>query len=220
MCGIAGYFGFSHFGAQNVLRATEMLRHRGPDDSGVEEVASGVVLGQTRLSILDLSPLGHQPMKDSRTGSWLVFNGEIYNFQSLRRELESKGASFRGNSDTEVILSGLAMEGKSFLSRLEGMYAFAFWNAAENSLLVARDPMGIKPFYFFLNDKEFGFASETKALLAMGRVEKNIFEDGLNGFLKYGAVQHPFTLWQGIQSLQPGEWMSLKRGEVGSVEVE
>ncbi len=220
MCGIAGYFGFSHLGAQEVLRATEMLRHRGPDDSGVEEVASGVVLGQTRLSILDLSPLGHQPMKDSRTGSWLVFNGEIYNFQSLRRELESKGASFRGNSDTEVILSGLVMEGKSFLSRLEGMYAFAFWNGAENSLLVARDPMGIKPFYFFLNEKEFGFASETKALLAMGRVEKNIFEDGLNGFLKYGAVQHPFTLWQGIQSLEPGEWMSLKRGAVGTIEVE
>lgn len=220
MCGIAGYFGIPLHGKQEVLQATAVQQHRGPDDAGVEEIAPGLVLGQRRLSILDLSPLGHQPMIDPGTGSWLVFNGEIYNFQTLRRELGAKGASFRGHSDTEVILAGLVSQGKAFLSQLEGMYAFAFWDARKKSLLVARDPMGIKPFYFFLKESEFGFASETKALLSMGRIEKEISEDGLVGFLKYGAVQHPSTMWKGIESLGPGECMSLKRNSIGNLEVE
>jgi asparagine synthase (glutamine-hydrolysing) len=100
------------------------------------------------------------------------------------------------------------------------MYAFAFWNARQNSLLVARDPMGIKPFYFFLNENEFGFASETKALLSMGRIEKKIDEEGLVGFLRFGAIQYPSTLWQGIKSLDPGECMTLNRNSVGNLVVE
>ena len=220
MCGIAGYFGIAQIGKQEVLRATSAQYHRGPDDGGLEEIAPGVVFGQRRLSILDLSPLGHQPMQDPVSGSWIVFNGEIYNFQNLRRELESDGVTFRGHSDTEVLLAGLVKHGRSFLSRLEGMYGFAFWNARQNSLLVARDPMGIKPFYFFLNENEFGFASETKALLSMGRIEKKIDEEGLVGFLRFGAIQHPSTLWQGIKSLGPGEWMTLNRNSVGNLVVE
>ncbi len=219
MCGIAGYFGLTQCGMQEVMHATAMQHHRGPDDGGVEDIAPGVVFGHRRLSILDLSPLGHQPMKDAETGSWLVFNGEIYNFQTLKGDLINAGASFRGHSDTEVILAGLVRQGNAFLKKLEGMFAFAFWNAQENTLLVARDPMGIKPLYYFLKDNEFGFASETKALLSMGRIEKEMDEKGLVGFLKFGAVQQPSTLWKGVQSLGPGEWMRLKRNPDGILEI-
>lgn len=220
MCGIAGYFGLGEKGRDAVVRAVEAQRHRGPDDGGVEYVAPGVILGHRRLSILDLSPLGHQPMKDANTGSWLVFNGEIYNFQSLKRDLEREGATFRGHSDTEVLLAGLVKHGNAFLSKLEGMFAFAFWDAPKNFLLVARDPMGIKPFYFYLKKDEFAFASETRALLAILGLKKEICPQGLSGFLQFGAVQHPQTLWIGIESLGPGEWMTIKRKADGDLAIE
>ena len=185
MCGIAGYFGLEEKGRGAVSRATEAQKHRGPDDGGVEDIGPGLVFGHRRLAILDLSPLGHQPMQDPLSGSWLVFNGEIYNFAILRKELESAGVRFRGHSDTEVLLYGLVREGRAFLPKLEGMFAFAFWNASEKQLLLARDPMGIKPLYYFQTEKEFGFASEIKALLAMGVLSKELCQIGLEGFLKF-----------------------------------
>ena len=219
MCGIAGYFGLEEKGRGAVSRATEAQKHRGPDDGGVEDIGPGLVFGHRRLAILDLSPLGHQPMQDPLSGSWLVFNGEIYNFAILRKELESAGVRFRGHSDTEVLLYGLVREGRAFLPKLEGMFAFAFWNASEKQLLLARDPMGIKPLYYFQTEKEFGFASEIKALLAMGVLSKELCQIGLEGFLKFGAVQHPDTLWKGVVSLGPGEWMTVNRSEWGDLTI-
>jgi asparagine synthase (glutamine-hydrolysing) len=129
--------------------------HRGPDASGSVEIplaTSSLVLGHTRLSILDLSDASRQPMHDADSGSWLIFNGEIYNFRQLRSELETLGAKFSTSGDTEVLLRALVQWGEAALNKLEGMFAFAFWDGRERNLLLARDRMGIKPLYYCRGD--------------------------------------------------------------------
>jgi len=152
MCGIFGIVSREGDVSRDVLtRALKCLAHRGPDDSGAVVVdgssAPPCQLGfaHTRLSIIDLSPLGHQPMQDPATGNWIVFNGEIYNFRELRKELEGVGVEFKSHSDTEVILAAYRVWGESCLTRLGGMFAFVLWDAPRKRLLLARDPMGIKP---------------------------------------------------------------------------
>jgi len=185
------------------------LVHRGPDADGLEAYAFGpqfLGLAHRRLSILDLSPLGGQPMTDPETGSTIVYNGEIYNFAALRDELESQGSCFRSRSDTEVLLKALSRWGTAdTLRRLEGMYAFAYLDVRAKTLTLARDPLGIKPLYVAATKGGgVAFASEVRALLASGLVSKSLDRRGLAGFLAYGAVQHPFTLFEGVTSLPPG----------------
>ncbi|RPI89828.1 MAG: asparagine synthase (glutamine-hydrolyzing) [Planctomycetaceae bacterium] len=208
MCGIFGVIATS---ADSVRRATEAgargLRHRGPDDEGLELIPFGgatLGLAQTRLSIIDLSPLGHQPMRHAPTGCQLVFNGEIYNYRRLRCELEREGETFRGGSDTEVLLAGLARHGESYLERLEGMYAFGWFNPRENRLMLCRDPAGIKPLYLAETDSSLIFSSEVRAILATGLVPRELDRQGVAGYLAYGAVQHPHTMYRAVRSLQPG----------------
>jgi asparagine synthase (glutamine-hydrolysing) len=142
-------------------RATQSLAHRGPDDHGTvilresapEPLELG--LGNRRLAILDLSPLGHQPMQDPATGNWLVHNGEIYNFREVRTRLEQEGVPFVSHSDTEVILKAYAQWGEDCVSQFRGMFAFALWDAKRHRLLIARDPMGIKPLYYSQTDRHF-----------------------------------------------------------------
>ena len=159
MCGIFGIIGRNARVPADVLeRATQSLAHRGPDDSGTvilrdsarEDVEIG--LGNRRLAILDLSPQGHQPMNDPATGNWIVYNGEVYNFREVRAKLEQAGLYFRSNSDTEVILKAYAHWGEKCLHEFRGMFAFAIWDAQQHRLFVARDPMGIKPLYFYHSD--------------------------------------------------------------------
>lgn len=208
MCGIAGIAAEDASVEGLALRVkamTEAQRHRGPDDEGVEIVSEGspaVVLGHRRLSIIDLSPAGHQPMRDPLSGSTIVFNGEIYNFMELRRELEAEGCAFRSRSDTEVILKAVDQWGEAAVSRLRGIFAFAIWRRG-GELLLARDPLGVKPLYFRANAAELIFASEVRALIR-GGVSPRIDALGLTSYLAYGSVQEPVTILQGVNSLAPG----------------
>ncbi len=188
-------------------------RHRGPDDAGMEFGAGPgytLGLGHRRLSIIDLSPSGHQPMVHEETGAQLVFNGEIYNFQSIRAELEHFGEQFRGHCDTEVLLHALVRWGPSCVKRLEGMFAFAFYDRRRHQLLLARDSLGIKPLYYAATPHAFVFASEVRAILASGLVPRKLDDRGMAGLLAYGAVQEPCTFFQDVVSLAGGCWQLVR----------
>src|SRR6266404_3386506 len=163
MCGIAGIIHPDRARAASAVSAMNRAQaHRGPDDEGVETLPFGrqfLSLGHRRLAILDVSSVGHQPITHQPTGNWLIYNGEIYNFKKLRRELERDGESFCGCGDTEVLLAGLARHGSSFLNRLEGMFALAFYDMANGRLLLSRDPAGIKPLYMARTADNLIFAS-------------------------------------------------------------
>jgi asparagine synthase (glutamine-hydrolysing) len=221
MCGIAGFISADREVATATTRQmTESLMHRGPDDSGCHTVGFGrhwLGLGHRRLSILDLSPNGHQPMVDSERGNVLVFNGEIYNFAALRRRLEQEGARFRGTGDSEVLLSALSRWGvETTLKSLEGMYAFAFFDAGDETLSLARDPLGIKPLYLATKGQGgFAFASEVRGVLKSGAIDRKLDRNGVAGFLAFGALQHPLTLFEEIRSLTPGSYRQIRVSSSG-----
>ena len=219
MCGIFGIV------ARNaripdglVERATQSLAHRGPDDSGtilLRDAHAGEVeigLGNRRLAILDLSPLAHQPMHDPQTGNWIAYNGEIYNFRDVRKELEQAGATFVSQSDTEVLLRAYAQWGDASLGKFRGMFAFAIWDARRRRLFVARDPMGIKPLYYAHTGSYFLFASEVRTLLATGLVPRRIDRAGLANYLTFGSAYDPLTLIEGIRALPPGQALAWQDG--------
>lgn len=215
MCGIAGILCHQENRdlRPNLRPMVQAQFHRGPDSEGEAYFPFGqgqLALGHRRLSILDLSPLGHQPMSHPNTGDWLVFNGEIYNYLSLRTELEAVGAQFNGHSDTEVLLHALSLWGTQALPRLEGMYTLAFFNAKEASLLLARDPLGIKPLYISEFPGGFLFASEVRSILSSGLKPAEINPSGLATFLAYGSVQEPLTLFKDIQAFPPGHYQIFK----------
>jgi len=221
MCGIFGVV------AQNaripdglVERATHSLAHRGPDDSGtvvVRDATNGEVevgLGNRRLAILDLSPLAHQPMQDARTGNWIVYNGEIYNFREVRRELEQAGTRFISQSDTEVLLLAYARWEEACLAKFRGMFAFAIWDARRHRLFVGRDPMGIKPLYYIQRDSYFLFASEIRTLLGTGLVPRHVNRAGLMNYLTFGSAYDPLTMIDGVRALLPGHTLVWENGHL------
>jgi len=193
-----------------VRTMNDVQAHRGPDDQGavVLQVGDGVVgLGNRRLAILDLSPLGHQPMHNPDTGDALVYNGEIYNSPELRRELQHAGFTFRSHSDTEVLLRAYQRWGMDCLPRLRGMFAFALWDARRSRLVIARDHLGIKPLYYAAREGEwFVCASEVRALMSSGLAPQTISQRALAGYLAYGAVQEPLTLFEGVFALPRASW--------------
>jgi asparagine synthase (glutamine-hydrolysing) len=211
MCGIAGFLGVDGvFKEQRLLGA---LRHRGPDDRGhvVAKVGEGRALHlvHTRLSILDLSAAAAQPMRDPASGGVLAFNGEIFNYRALRRELGGPEA-FRSSGDTEVLLRGLATKGTDFLRGVDGMFAFLWHDPVKRRLVVARDPLGIKPLYY-ARSREGGwlFASEVRAILDSGLWEGGLHLPGVLDYLRFGALQDPDTLFAGIQAFPAGHWGEL-----------
>ncbi|MGB7600063.1 MAG: asparagine synthase (glutamine-hydrolyzing) [Candidatus Sulfotelmatobacter sp.] len=223
MCGIVGIIGFrASVPAELLERATRSLAHRGPDDSGTvilrdfvgqqadQEIEIG--LGNRRLAILDLSPLGHQPMNDPATGNWIVYNGEVYNFREVREKLAQAGLRFNSLSDTEVILKAYAHWGENCLQEFRGMFAFAIWDAQRHRLFVARDPMGIKPLYYFQSNQYFIFSSEVRTLLGTGLVPRAIDPAGLINYLTFGSVYDPNTLVKGVRALPPGHSLTWKDG--------
>jgi asparagine synthase (glutamine-hydrolysing) len=221
MCGIVGILARNAEISPAVLeQATRSLAHRGPDDSGTvllrvsQPESLEIGLGHRRLAILDLSPLGHQPMRDPATGNWIVFNGEIYNFRALRKELEAAGVTFQSQSDTEVILAAYRVWGEPCLTRLGGMFAFAIWDATRKRLLLARDPMGIKPLYYHNSKQTFLFASELRTLLGTGMVPRKPDPTGVLSYLAFGSVYEPWTMVDGIRALPPGHLMILENGAV------
>ena len=214
MCGVCGVLSTKPLPFADIARSmmTEMM-HRGPDAGGHHPVGLGEgvsgVLGFRRLAILDLSPTGNQPMEHPVTGDTLVFNGEIYNHAALRGEFETRGTVFRGSSDTEVLLEGLVRHGEAFLSRLHGMYAFAFHRARDGKLLLARDPLGIKPLYIARLPGTLVFGSEIRAVLSSGVVPTEVDAGGAASMLAYGSVQAPRTVWSHVRDFPAGhhEWI-------------
>ena len=218
MCGIAGALGP---GAAEALPG--MLReivHRGPDDEGTfADPARQVALAHRRLSIVDPSPAGHQPMAGAGGRLRMVYNGMVYNFAALRAELEALGDTFRSHSDTEVILAGYARWGAGVLPRLHGMFALAIWDAEAGELFLARDRFGIKPLYWTRTPAgAFAFASELAALLAGGVVSRRVDPQAVWEFLSYGAVAQPRTILADARALPAGHWMRVRAGEAPRTE--
>jgi asparagine synthase (glutamine-hydrolysing) len=189
----------------------QCLAHRGPDEQDFW-VEGPVGLGHTRLSIIDLSETGHQPMRDNHLT--IVFNGEVYNFRELQKELDAPGVSYRGHSDTEVILKAFQRWGDGAIVRLNGMFALAIWDSQTSRLLLARDRFGIKPLYYYLTDNAVIFGSEIKSLVASGRIQTRLAHDGLSEYVYYGAALGRKTLYEGVRRLLPGHIMSFERGTV------
>lgn len=213
MCGIAGIFctGPETFDPERHLRSMQRaLRHRGPNDEGIFLTPDReLCLLHTRLSIIDLSPAGHQPMSIHGGRFWIVFNGEIYNFRELRQDLEREGESFSSHSDTEIILRLYVRYGANCLQYLRGMFAFALWDSQERKLFIARDRLGIKPLYFYMGGGKLIFASEVRAILASELVPRQVDPAALNEYLAYQSIPSPRTLIKGVKALPPGTWMKI-----------
>lgn len=191
---------------------TDAMAHRGPDDAGVEIVANGQLgLGHRRLSILDLSRLGHQPMAHSNGKVWIVFNGEIYNFREIRADLLALGETFDSESDTEVVLAAYVRWGLACFERFRGMFAFALWDDDIEELLLARDRFGVKPLYYALDRQQLSFASEIRGLLTSPLLGRTVSATATAEFLRYGYVSAPRSLLQSVTAVPPGSIVRLNR---------
>ena len=219
MCGIAGVLGGPRIDAEIIARMAGALAHRGPDDEGIWiDTEAGIGLGHRRLSIIDLSPAGHQPMHSPAGRYVLSLNGEIYNYADLRRELTAAGhvVDWRGHSDTEILLAGFDFWGiKPTLQRASGMFAFALWDKRERTLTLARDRLGEKPLYYGRQrgpKSPFLFGSELKALQQHPSFEWDIDRHALGLFVRYLAIPAPLSIYRGIAKLPPGTILTLRPG--------
>jgi len=216
MCGIAGKLHFERdrpVDPELLARMCDTLAHRGPDNAGVW-CDGPVGLGHRRLSVVDLSAAGHQPMTNEDGSLWIVFNGEIYNFPELRAELEWLGHRFRSRTDTEVVLHLYERLGADCLQRLRGMFAFAIWDARRHELFLARDRVGKKPLSYHLDDSGITFASEIKAILQDPDIERRPDLDAIHHYLTYQSVPAPLSAFQGIRKLPPGHFLRVRDGRV------
>ncbi len=215
MCGIAGVLTSAGGSRETLERGAaamaDSLAHRGPDDHGVwSDPEAGIALTHRRLSIVDLSPAGHQPMTSADGRFVISYNGEVYNFQELRLELEGRGVSFRGHSDTEVMLEAFSAYGVTpTIKRLIGMFALAVWDRRDRSLMLVRDRLGIKPVYWAKFDKLFLFGSELKALRAYPGWQPRIDRPAVASFMRFNYVPAPLTIYQGVHKLEPGSILTL-----------
>ena len=233
MCGIAGIYHPKGIEIKEIISLSQTLKHRGPDDEGfflsnfvhtencrgedtITELQTlkhlseinfqpTLALVHRRLSILDVSALGHQPLLTSNQRYVIVFNGEVYNFKEIRQELEQKGHALTSNSDTEVVLAAFAQWGPTCVNRFVGMWAFVVFDKQENTLTLSRDRFGIKPLYYFKNENCFAFASEIKALLRLKDVDKSISNQNLGSYLAFGTTANPYqNLFENILDVEPG----------------
>jgi asparagine synthase (glutamine-hydrolysing) len=221
MCGICGKISFNgeSISPELIRSMCAAIARRGPDDMGIflsEDNGSGVQagLGHQRLSIIDLSPAAHQPMSNEDGTIWLAYNGEIYNYKNLRRELEGKGHCFRSDSDTEVVIHLYEEEGLEAVKRFNGMFAFALWDERRGRLWLCRDRVGIKPLVYAWDGAALRFASEIKAVLADPGVERELDRDALMLYLAFNYVPAPLTMFKGIRKLEPGCSLVLEGGRL------
>jgi len=213
MCGIAGFQG--RFDPIVLVEMGQAIAHRGPDDDGTYyDRIRGVGLVHRRLSIIDLSPTGHQPMMSDDGKVALVFNGEIYNFRELRSELEDNGYSFHGASDTEVLLTLYVREKESMLERLNGVFAFAIWDCRSRTLFLSRDGMGVKPLYYSETAGGFLFASEIKALLKVSEISSEVDPTAIRHYLTYLWCPAPRTPLRHVKKLEPGCALTVREGRI------
>lgn len=209
MCGIHG----CNFEDESLIK--EMVTktaHRGPDDSGIF-INKGWSLGHNRLSIIDLSALGHQPMKTADGRFTIVFNGEIYNFEEIKKELQNLGYTFQSKTDTEVILYAYKEWGRVCVKKFNGMFAFAILDNTNGELFIARDQIGIKPLYYYHENGRFIFSSEAKALFAHD-ISKELSRESLNTYFRFLYVPAPFTIWKHVHKLQPGHMILVKNRQI------
>ena len=215
MCGICGKIYFEmdrHVDPNLVKRMADSMHHRGPDDEGAY-VSGNVGFGHRRLAIIDLNR-GKQPISNEDERVWIVFNGEIYNYQDLRQTLVRKGHRFKTDTDTEVIVHAYEEFGEACLTRLRGMFAFAIWDEKNQTLFVARDRVGIKPLYYSLGAGQLLFASEMKAILQDSSVQRDLNFPIIDRFLTYFYVPGDETLFQSIRKLMPGHYLTVSKGKV------
>ena len=213
MCGIVGHISFVKQPLEDQVESlVQRIRHRGPDDCGLWTSANKVcVFGHARLSIIDLSPLGHQPMVDPETGNCIVFNGEIYNFQALRQECEAAGDKFRSFSDTEVILAIYRRHGIACLDKLRGMFAFAIWDEQNQRAFLARDRIGKKPLNYMLVDGQILFCSEIEPLSRHPLVSREMDVEALELYLQLQYIPAPRTIYRAIRKLPPAHYAVFDR---------
>ena len=211
MCGIAGIYTFSSIDkscGQQIIGMTDMLEHRGPDHKATWTNNRGIYLGHTRLSIIDLSEKGNQPMHGTSESTTIVFNGEIYNYIELRQQLKSEGVHFRSESDTEVILALYQKYGLECINILRGMFAFGLWDNTRKRLLLARDRVGKKPLYYANESGNFYFASEIKAIQSViPRSSLKLDEESLDEYLSFGFISGVKTIYKNIHELAPGSML-------------
>jgi len=214
MCGIAGIVSNKLIDLAEIKLITDSMIHRGPDDAGYKicnhhnEVFCA--LGQRRLSIIDLSDAGHQPMSNEDRSLWITFNGEIYNFQILKNDLLEKGHIFHSNTDTEVIIHGYEEYGTDFFNRMNGMFAFAIWDNSKGELILVRDRFGKKPLHYWIINNRVCFSSELKALILDRDFRKELDYTSLSKYLAFEYVPAPFTIFQDVRKLPQGSWLKLK----------
>jgi len=212
MCGIAGIFNNQEPVQPDQIRLmTDSMRHRGPDAVGYfadKEMA----FGHRRLSIIDLSETANQPFEDASGRYVIIFNGEIYNYPEIKPQLADY--PFRTHGDTEVILAGYIRWGADCLSRLRGMYTIAIWDKQDRELFIARDRLGVKPLYYFHDEKQFIFASEIRAILTIGKTNRRIDQTAIAEYFRYQSVGFPFSPVEGIRQVEAGTWMLVKDGRI------
>lgn len=215
MCGITGIMAFNEIGRFhmiNLSEATDKLAQRGPDGRGIFNTER-VGLGHRRLAIIDTTSDGNQPMSDESKRYTIVFNGEIFNFKELKKELIDKGISFFSNSDTEVLLKLFILEKEKCLTKLNGFFSFAIYDQATDQLVIARDRYGIKPLLYYSDDDKFLFASEMKSLLAYG-ISKDIDYVSLYQYLQVNYIPYPNSIFKHVQKLQPGHYLTIEKRKV------
>jgi asparagine synthase (glutamine-hydrolysing) len=214
VCGINGIYGINDAeqARSRVLQMCNAMAHRGPDDHGVFHNGPAA-LGHRRLSIIDLSAAGHQPMLSQDSRYSIVYNGELYNYKELKAEL-SQNYTFTTNTDTEVIIAAYARWGTACLQRFNGMYGFAIWDSEKKEMFIVRDRLGIKPLYYYRSGDQLVFASEVRSLLASGLVPRKLSAEGLVDFLRYQTVHAPATILENVYMLLPGHYMLVSGGNV------
>ena len=220
MCRIIGFTDFNFHSDYNLeetaVSMRDTLTHGGPDDAGLYvDKQKGLALGHRRLSILDLSELGHQPMANEDKSLWITYNGEVYNFKEIRKELEGHGHRFRSNTDTEVVLKSYEKWGKECVHKFRGMWAFAIWDKSKQKLVLCRDRVGVKPLYYYYQGGLFLFASELRAFPEHPKFRKKLDRKTLSLYLQFGYIPAPFSILEGVKKLEPAHFLEI--GKDGTV---
>jgi asparagine synthase (glutamine-hydrolysing) len=218
LCGIAGIFYKNRQGVISSIlkKMTRSLIHRGPDEEGYY-IEDNVGLGHRRLSIIDLST-GQQPLCNEDKSIWITFNGEIYNYLSLKKELEQKGHIFKTNSDTETIIHAYEEWGTDVFSRLRGMFALALWDEKHQEMVLARDRLGKKPLYYLSDDEKLLFGSEIKAILQHPGIDKSIDYTAFSDFISLMYIPNPKTIYKSIRKLPPGHFAIIKKDHFETIQ--
>lgn len=215
MCGICGILNLDGIPVQRGVleKMCKTLEHRGPDNRGIH-IDQNIGLGHQRLSIIDLSEAANQPLSNKDSSIWIVYNGEIYNFREIRKELESKGYQFRSNSDTEVIIYAYEEWGIDCVVKFNGMFAFAIWDERKKRLVLVRDRIGIKPLFYYLDSQKLVFASEVKAILCDKRIKRKVDITALSDYLSLNYILAPHSIVKGVKKLAPSSILIWENGNV------